>query len=316
MKHTIGFVGAVILGTSFLLACSNAGTPAGANGADLTTYAAALSVNGDGSDAIGAEGMTGESSREPLVARGCGFETIVENVVARYDADQSGDLDESERAGLVAEFGDAESGLAAEHPNRGQPSRAAVLLDTYDSDASGTLEAGEIAALQADIEARCADRLTKLVEKFDANGDGTLDESEWQGARVALRERITEHRRERSAAFDTDADGQLDDDELAEVRSDAMERRASVEAEFDANADGQLDDEERLALTEYLRQCVKEDLPMDSREAASEHRTHGRPDGVARPNSHEADEADEGTKPAEDDDSTDAGASDVDDHSD
>jgi Ca2+-binding EF-hand superfamily protein len=279
VKHEIGIVGAVVLCTSFFFACSQAAPEADSADGDLTTYLAALSVNGDGSDDTSSTEASDEAS-EPLVARGCGFSEIVENVVARYDADQSGDLDASEKAELVAEFGDAEAGVPGEHPNRGQPTRAAVLLQAYDSDGSGTLEASEIEALQADIQARCEERRSRLVEEFDTNGDGTLDDAEWEAARAALRERIQEHRRERIAEFDTDGDGTLDADERAALQADLLARRAEVEAEFDADGDGELSDEERAELEEHVRDCVKADVPMESRDAAIERRRHGRLDGI------------------------------------
>jgi Ca2+-binding EF-hand superfamily protein len=279
----------VVLGASFLFACSNSAPETAADSTDLTTYVAALSVNGDGSDEVSSTELPETPSSEPLVARGCGFGEIVEHVVARYDADQSGDLDATEKAALVTEFGDPESGVSAEHPNRGQPTRAAVLLNAYDSDDSGSLEASELEALQADIQARCEERLTKLVEQFDANGDGTLDDSEWEAARAALRQRIAAHHSQRFAEFDTNGDGRLDAEERAALRQAVIDRRADVEGEFDTNADGQLDAEEREALQEHLRACIKTDLPMDSVEAAIERRSQGRPDGIGSGRRPEAD---------------------------
>jgi Ca2+-binding EF-hand superfamily protein len=282
VKHGIGIVGAAVLGASFLFACSDSAPNADTGSNDLTTYVAALSVNGDGSDEVSSTETSDATSSEPLAARGCGFGEIVDNVVARYDADQSGDLNEAEKAALVAEFGDGEAGVAGRHPNRGQPTRAAVLLQAYDVDGSGTLDATEIAALRADIQARCEERLSKLVEQFDTNGDGALDDAEWEAARASLRERISEHRHGRIAEFDTNADGHLDADERAALRETVLERRAEVVAEFDADGDGQLSEEERAELQDHLRVCVKTDLPMDSREVAREHRTDGRPDGIVR----------------------------------
>lgn len=312
MKHRIGIVGTLVVGASFLFACANSAPEADIDTSDLSTHVAALSVNGDGSDEAISSEPSEEASPEPIMARGCGFSEIAQNVVARFDADQSGDLDATEKAELVAEYGDAASGVAGRHPNRGQPTRAAVLLQAYDSDGSGSLEASEIASLQADIQARCEERRAKLVEEFDANGDGSLDESEWEAARAALRERIAERRRARISEFDADADGHLDAEERAALRDTVSERRASVEAEFDIDGDGELDTEERAALEEYLRACVKTDLPMDSREGAIEHRGHGRPDAVGdeNPESDESSESDsdddvssEGDESASDDSS-------------
>jgi Ca2+-binding EF-hand superfamily protein len=303
VKHNIGIVGTVVLGVSFLFACSDSASETGAGGTDLTTYVAALSVNGDGSDEVSSTELPEDASSEPLAARGCGFGEIVERVVARYDGDGSGDLDAGEKAELVAEFGDPESGVSARHPNRGQPTRAAVLLNAYDSDDSGSLEASELATLQADIQARCEERLAKLVEQFDANGDGTLDDAEWEAARAALRERIAAHRRQRFAEFDTNGDGILDAEERLALRQAVIDRRAEVEGEFDVDADGQLDAEEREALQEHVRACVKTDLPMDSIERVIERRGQGRPDATgsgARPEADGEDPSADGEEPSAD----------------
>lgn len=271
MKQRIGIVGAAVIGASFLFACSNSVPESDVGTTDLSTHVAALSVNGDGSDEATSAEVSETASPEPLMAQGCGFSEIAAKVVARFDADQSGDLDDGEKAELVAEYGDPDAGTAARHPNRGQPTRAAVLLQAYDIDDSGSLEASELEALQADIQARCEERRAKLVEEFDVDGNGTLDESEWEAAHTALRERIAEHRHARITEFDSDADGRLDSEERASLRESVSEERASVEAEFDVDGNGELDAEERGALGEYLRDCVKTDLPMDSHEAAVEH---------------------------------------------
>jgi len=274
VKHRIGIVGALVVGASFLYACANSAPDAEVGTTDLSTHVAALSVNGDGSDEPTSDDVSDDESHEPIMARGCGFSEIVANVVARFDVDQNGDLDATEQAALEASYGEG-----AEHPNRGQPTRAALLLEAYDADGSGSLEASELETLQGDIQARCEERRSRLVAEFDVNGDGTLDESEWEAARAALRARIADHHHERIAEFDTNGDGTLDEAERTAMRAALHERHASVEAEFDDDGDGSLSDDERDELEEYRRDCVKGDRPMDSREAAIEHRGHGR-DGV------------------------------------
>jgi EF hand domain-containing protein len=308
-----GFVvlGASVVGLSLLYACAGAeqseATTADASSVDTATLVAALSVNGDGSD----ETFAGETD-QPLVARGCGFETILETVVERYDADDSGDLDADERTALGAEFGDAESGTPAEHPNRGRPGRAALLLLSYDADGSGTLDAAEIDALKADIQARCEARLAKLVEEFDANADGTLDESEWDAARAALRERVAERWHARIAEFDTNGDGTLDAEERAALRERVLERRADAASEFDADGDGELSEDEQDQLGEHVRACVRDDVSMGSGDSGPGRRGrldrgHGEHDGQAD----ETDEAasDDGSS-ATDDTATDDTATD------
>jgi hypothetical protein len=264
-------------------------TTASSPSVDTATWLAALSVNGDGSD----EAVEGGTATEPVLAGGCGFTQILENVVERFDADSSGDLDAQENAALTAEYGDLEAGVSAEHPNQGQPGKLAALLGAYDSDGSGILEATEIATLQADIEARCEARLAKLVEEFDVDGDGELDETEWAAARAALRERFAGHRLGRVAEFDADGDGQLDAGERAIVREQARDRRDQARARFDADGDGEIGEDERAAFGEHVRACVRDDVPVMSdgeisggrgEEAAADSRGHGR----GRPGSDEA----------------------------
>src|SRR5262245_47204143 len=149
VKHCIGIVGTFLVGASFLFACASSAPESDTGETDLSIHMAALSVNGDGAEEDASVEMTDGTPAEPLMSQGCGFSEIMANVIARFDVDQSGDLSAEEKASLVAAYGAPEDGVEARHPNRGQPTRAAVLLQAYDVDGSGSFEASEIALLQS-----------------------------------------------------------------------------------------------------------------------------------------------------------------------
>lgn len=260
MKLGIGILGAGVL-TILAAACSGSEQTDATGSVDSATLVAALSVNGDGADDTWTDGAS-DGEAEPIVARGCGFAQIMENVVARYDADDSGDLDADEKAELESRYGDADGDTPAAHPNHGQPGKAALLLQAYDADGSGTLEASEIDVLKADIQARCEARLGRLIAEFDTDGDGQLSDTEWDAAKAALRQRFTEHHEGAAAEFDTDGDGTLDAEERAAMIAAARERRAAAEHEFDSDGDGRLGEDEQEEFEEHVRDCVRNDIPV------------------------------------------------------
>jgi hypothetical protein len=91
-------------------------------------------------------------------------------------------------------------GLAAA---QGHAGGKAGMMQKYDKNGDGTLDASEKAALRADREAKKAERLAK----FDTNKDGKLDDSE----RAVMKSERAE------AAFkklDADGNGQISLDEF------------------------------------------------------------------------------------------------------
>lgn len=90
---------------------------------------------------------------------------------AQFDADGSGDLDETERAALHAE-------LTARCEERN-----AALVAEFDADGSGDLDEAEWAAAHAAVGERFGAEKAKLVDRFDRDGDGELDASERRSAR-------------------------------------------------------------------------------------------------------------------------------------
>ena len=224
---------------------------------EQASLVAALAANEDGSD----EAWTSATGAEPFVVESCGFDVIVDRVVERFDADGSGDLDADERATLVDEFGDPGD-------------RLELLISVYDTDSSGTLEASELDAVKADLEARCENRLAKLLAEFDTNGDGTLDADERDAAQAALKDRFARRHADRVHEFDGNGDGRLGPGERrragASVRSRVEARREAIADEFDVNGDGTLDADERAALDDHLRQCVRGERPLSPVEPAAD----------------------------------------------
>jgi Ca2+-binding EF-hand superfamily protein len=245
----VGLLSALVM-VSALPGCSGSNEETGAAlDTEQATLVAALAANEDGSDAA----WTSASGSEPFVVESCGFNAITAQVLARFDADGSGDLGDDERAAIAEEFGDPAD-------------RLAILMSVYDSDGSGSLEAGELAVIKTDLEARCETRREALLEEFDANADGTLDETERAAAKDALRERFAERHAERVGQFDRDGDGRLGPLERRGagrgVRERLEDRRAALAEEFDVDQNGELDAEERAALAAHLRQCVRGEEPL------------------------------------------------------
>jgi Ca2+-binding EF-hand superfamily protein len=250
MKRQSGLIGVSV--ALALVACAQSNQDddsATALDEQQATLVAALAANEDGSD----EAWTSATGDEPFLVEGCGFGAVVARVIERFDTDGSGDLNEAERAALVDEFGD---------PSQ----RFELLISVYDSDGSGALEASELDAVKADLEARCENRREALIERFDADGDGALDADEREAARAALRERFAERHAARVERFDRNGDGRLGPLERRRaggvLRDRLAERRDAITDEFDTDQNGELDAEEREALADHLRACVRGEAPL------------------------------------------------------
>lgn len=271
VKLGMGLVGVWVLGASLVQGCSGSADDGTATASDPSTLLAALAVNSDGSDATLGDATSGV----PILARSCEVSQIVDEVVARFDEDQDGALDADERAELLEGFADGFAdgvggvglspgggppgfafGRGLGRGPRGAGGRVELVLAVYDSDGSGELEAGEIDALQGDIEARCEARLARLVAEFDADGDGALSDEEWEAAEAALLERCQLRQRERLAAGDGRVGpGGRGPGGLGGPPFDPLSR-------FDADGDGELAASERDQLTLQGRLCVREERPL------------------------------------------------------
>jgi Ca2+-binding EF-hand superfamily protein len=123
-----------------------------------------------------------------------------------YDADGSGDLDESQLDEMRA---DLEVRCFNRH---------AYLIETYDEDGNGELDEDEWALAVEDLRARRSERRQAILDEFDENGDGQLDRDERLAAFAARRARIAERRAAIIEEFDEDGDGELNEDEKAALR--------------------------------------------------------------------------------------------------
>ena len=201
---------------------------------------AAVAASGDAS-----EDATSPLGVEPFWVKGCGFGAIRQQIRERFDADGDGELSAEERAAIAEEFGSPVD-------------RVALLLELYDADESGALDATELGALEGDVEARCERREAALLSRFDTDGDGELSDAERQAARDALEERFGRGRHH--GRGDAGAD-----DDAGEPRRDRRERAAG---RFDRDGDGRLNRGERRAFGEHLRGCVRGENPVDPGEPA------------------------------------------------
>lgn len=196
--------------------------------AEQATLIAALAANEDGSD----EAWTSASGTEPFLVEGCGFELIAERVMERfdtnsdsvldadeltalsdelgdpyerldllmslYDADESGDLEASERETLQ---GDLEARCEA---------RRERLLERFDADGDGALSEAERETAVEALRERFSRRHAARVDEFDRNGDGRLGPLERRGAGTSIRGRVAGRRAAIADEFDADQNGELD----------------------------------------------------------------------------------------------------------
>ncbi|MGJ8634101.1 MAG: hypothetical protein ACSHX7_09285 [Luteolibacter sp.] len=88
-------------------------------------------------------------------------------IIAKFDTDGDGKLDETERAAAKA---------AREEMMEAQKAK---MLEKFDADGDGELSESEREAAKAAREA-------KMLEKFDADGDGELSKEEREKARAEM----------------------------------------------------------------------------------------------------------------------------------
>ncbi|HEY1558564.1 MAG TPA: hypothetical protein VGF94_27260 [Kofleriaceae bacterium] len=95
---------------------------------------------------------------------------------------------------------------------------------------------GGIAAAD-DLGGGGAGMKAKLLQKYDANGDGKLDAQERAQMRADFKAKRTERKAERLAKYDANKDGKLEPSERKVMIDD---RAAKQFAKLDANGDGQV----------------------------------------------------------------------------
>ncbi|MCK6544620.1 calcium-binding protein [Myxococcota bacterium] len=208
----------------------------------------------------------------------CDFSAMRDAVIARFDANGDGVLDQTERAALRDELGDRRVRRVLRHRLMGHDVRPryhvfARVRWAFDVDGDGQLSPAERADMITALEARCERRRAAFLERFDANGDGQLSRVELVAAHAALRQAHEARRDALLAEYDVNQDGTLDETERAAVRADVQARRqarrAAIIARFDVNGDGTLDQAERDALKAAIRQRIAEGRADESEEAGS-----------------------------------------------
>jgi Ca2+-binding EF-hand superfamily protein len=103
----------------------------------------------------------------------------------------------------------AAGGVAAAEGFHGGGAGRAEILQKYDLNKDGKLDASEKAAMKADFQAKRAERKAEMLAKFDTNKDGKLDD----GEKAAMREVRTEQAFKK---LDQNGDGQIS---LAEFKA-------------------------------------------------------------------------------------------------
>jgi EF hand domain-containing protein len=155
-------------------------------------------------------------------------------------------------AGMLAVAGAAvadRGGASYDHGERG------ALLEKYDSNKNGQLDAEEKAAFERDREARRAE----LMRQADTDGDGTLSDAEKEAAREKFPHKGRGHRRggemrgRMLERYDVNKNGQLDPEEKEAAKRDHQARRTEMVKRFDADGDGELSDSERDAMRQEFR---------------------------------------------------------------
>ena len=85
----------------------------------------------------------------------------------------------------------------------------AEILQKFDTNKDGQLDASEKAAMKQAWEAKRAERKAEMLAKFDTNKNGTIDESEKAAMKQAFEAKRAERTAEVFKKLDADGDGQL-----------------------------------------------------------------------------------------------------------
>ncbi len=108
-------------------------------------------------------------------------------------------------------------GIALADHAGGGGERRAELLQKYDTNKDGVLDANEKAAMKADFAAKRAARKQEVLAKYDTNKDGKLDEQE----RAAMRDDLET---KRFQEMDLNKDGVVSLDEFKKFASERHAR--------------------------------------------------------------------------------------------
>tara|TARA_R110000737_G_scaffold2923_10_gene9342 strand:- start:132115 stop:133089 length:975 start_codon:yes stop_codon:yes gene_type:complete len=208
----------------------------------------------------------GRGEGEGRGGRRGGFEQMEQRLM-QFDTDGDGILDESERDAMVAAMrkrmtdrfdadGDGivsiEEQFAARRAFMLDSRRGEQMKERFDADGDGQLNEAETAAMNADLDARDAERMADIVSQYDTDGDGVMSLEET----VAMQDQQVQDRRsqmdEFAIQFDEDGDGNLNADERVDAMTTMQQRRELDQflRRYDTNGDREIGTSDRERFTD------------------------------------------------------------------
>jgi Ca2+-binding EF-hand superfamily protein len=168
----------------------------------------------------------------------------IKRIIARYDKDGDGKLNEQELAKYRADC----SKHRAEF----------LMLKKYDKDGDGKLNAEERARMKADRTAEQEAHRLEMLKKYDKDGDGKLNDEERARMKADQAARRSENYDKFFSKWDKDGDKALNERELARyIKATHNTRRAENCDKFikrwDKDGDGKLSPEERKTARQWYR---------------------------------------------------------------
>jgi len=193
-------------------------------------------------------------------------------ILKKYDKDGDGKLNDAEKAQMKADQG------ARRQENKNKPGRKGddrgrddgfdnnrqwnefsvqKIMEKYDKDHDGKLNAQELAAYRADAakhgfnkeEQRRAEQ-ARILKKYDKDHDGKLNDAE----RAHMKADLAARQAEAINKWDKNGDGKLSDAEKAQMRADQETRRAEAMRQLIKKLDKDGDSELNLQeLERYIK---------------------------------------------------------------
>ena len=109
-------------------------------------------------------------------------------IIARYDTNKDGKLDEDERAAV--QMNTLDKKVAEKNEMR---ERAVTRLKAFDTDGDGKLSEAERTAMEKERREK-AEKNPRAMKRIDTNGDGKLSDAEWAAVKDKVKERIEERK--------------------------------------------------------------------------------------------------------------------------
>ena len=195
----------------------------------------------------------------PELFRACNAQAVVDSIVARYDANKNGSIDEDEGDRLWAK-----RSRRNKYERRKRLGKWRMLSFIYNEDDSDNLNDDELRTLLGDFDLRCEALHAQLADEFDHNGDGFLDDDEFLTAKEAVRTRHKEHRRLRASekhSMETSGNREA----LKAFKKGDLGICPAIAVEFDTDRDGFLNPSERKVLRDTLRTRIQTGAPLRPR---------------------------------------------------